>query len=216
MISLFALASTARADQVRSAVSVLTPPTPCSPAYSFDRTIDQSGLSVGYTSGVTDFATYIGANPRHIASNGPPNFSCTFDTSRTVDYDLGAAFTIKQLAFWQYPFAQAGPIINFQVFTSNNAGFVGATLVGSFTALIDGTGTGGFGTGAQVFTLTNSDARYLRMNVLSIDPGSTGYGWSEVAFDAGIVGTTVPEPATLLMTAIGLVGAVVARRRQRS
>ena len=74
VISLFALASTARADQVRSAVSVLTPPTPCSPAYSFDRTIDQSGLSVGYTSGVTDFATYIGANPRHIASNGPRIF----------------------------------------------------------------------------------------------------------------------------------------------
>jgi hypothetical protein len=44
--------------------------------YSIDNTINQSGLSIGYQSGLTDFATYLALNPKHTsAANGNEWFS---------------------------------------------------------------------------------------------------------------------------------------------
>ena len=168
--------ASAQAGVVTSAVAV-TPAGACSTGFVLDRTIDQSGLTVGYTSGATDFASYVLSGPRHEGSNGPQNYSCSFDpVPADVDYDLGATLGILELGFWQYPFESSGPLFDFQVFTSNDPGFGASTLVGSFTAVADGTGLGAPGTALQVFDLLDTDARYLRRRVQTFS--GAGWGWA--------------------------------------
>lgn len=213
---------------IRSAVEVVNAP----PAVNTDpreRTdpnsvIDQSGLTMGYVDGVTDFATYIAQAPAH-DSTGPDDYFAGFSPSpdRPIDFDLGASFGILQLALWNYPLGSRGAILDFEVYTANTVDFLDAMLVGSFTALNDGGGE--FlpqMNGVQVFDLLDTNARYLRIRVLtSVDLDEvfdltnsfTLFGLSEVAFDTGPVSSTeIPEPGTVTLMLTGL-GALILRRR---
>ena len=68
---------------------------------SISNTHDQSGLSAGYTSGVTDFATYIGSGPTHTTTfSGFEWFSSFGTSSATVTYDLGSVMSITKLAVY--------------------------------------------------------------------------------------------------------------------
>jgi len=68
---------------------------------SIGNTFDQSGLSIGYTAGVTDFDTYIASGPTHtLTFGGYEWFSNYGTTSATVTYDFGALVTISALALW--------------------------------------------------------------------------------------------------------------------
>ena len=96
------------------------------------------------------------------------------------------------------------------MFTSNDSDFSVANHVGSFTAAIDGAGLGAPGTALQIFDLVDTAARYLRIDVLTVDPASPAFGWSEVAFDTGA--NTVPVPATLALFGLGLIGVAGSRR----
>lgn len=200
------MSNSAFGGKVVSAVSVIDAP-PAIGNWSFDRTIDQSGLTVGYTSGVTDFASYVLQAPRHEGENSPQNYAASSSIPPlVVDYDLGATHDVLQLAFWQYPHASSGPTIDFSVYTSNDPGFTNSAFVGSFTALIDGTGLGAPGTAMQVFDLTDTSARYVRMDVLRVD-NANGTGWSEVAFEVNVV----PEPASICFATLAVFVCVIKR-----
>jgi hypothetical protein len=203
-----------QAGVVTSAVAVSGPPPFEGTGFTWERTIDQSGLIGHYVSGVTDFDTYVATLPRHIGSNTPPNYAASdSDPPQAVVYDLGSAVEILKLAFWNYPFAASAGPVSLQVFTSNNAGFATSTLVGTFVALNDGTGFSPPGNLVQVFDLIDTSARYVRINALTTVIG-TGVGWSEVAFDVGALVIPEPETYALLLAGLGLL-AFAARGRRK-
>jgi hypothetical protein len=209
LVAFLAIAIDARAEVVRSASSVISAP-PVLGAYSFDRTIDQSGLAIGYVSGVTDFNTYIGLSPTHVGSDTPVNFAASpTAVPQNVDYDLGATYPVTKMAFWNYPFNTLGPVTSLDVYTANNASFTGAFFAGSFFPADDATITGI--NQAQVFDLADSNARYVRLRVTGQATINT-IGYSEVAFGV------VPEPFTLGYVAVAVVSLLgsAGRPRRRS
>ncbi|WP_054763465.1 hypothetical protein [Methylomonas koyamae] len=98
---------------------------------------NQSGLSLGFTSGVTDFAAYIGSNPTHIGGtpeigNGwisPAYCPCT----GTLDFDLGANYSIKQMALWNMAANSGANVAEINLYSSKTADFAAPTAIGSFT-----------------------------------------------------------------------------------
>jgi|GEM_PF-411615 len=221
------LPNLASAGVIRSAVDVVRAPNRASG--SLGGLIDQSGLSVGYIDGATDFDAYIAQSPTHEAyapSNEYFN-GWSFNGSVPIDFDLGAPFQIRQLAFWNAPMIGYIPILDFEVYTANSVDFLDAMLVGSFTAVHDGGPRGQelpYTTGAQVFDLLDTDARYLRIRVLTAATGGGRvidhrrnrlftYGLSEVAFDTGPVSSEVPEPGSLSLMVLGVAALIGVRRR---
>jgi hypothetical protein len=198
----------ARADVIRSANSVISAP-PVIGAYSFDRTIDQSGLTIGYVSGATDFNTYVGLSPTHVGSDSPENFAASPTTvPQDVDYDLGATYPVTKMAFWNYPFNTLGPVSSLDVFTANNASFTGAFFAGSFLPADDAASEVNH---VQVFDLADSNARYIRLHVTG-QTTTNAFGYSEVAF------AVVPEPFTVGYIAVAVVSLLgsAGRTRRRS
>ena len=166
-------------------------------------TIDQTGLSTPFISGVTDFDVYIAGNPTH-ASPGPTNAWSGNAGSLPInlDYDLGATYTVETLALWTS--FQGFSINRFQVFTADNAGFVGAINVGSFDAndtippMV-----------AQIFDLTDTTAQFLRLHILS-NEGAGAVNLSELAVETN----SVPEPLLTTLLATGIVATLGRRRHQ--
>src|SRR5262245_6199090 len=67
-----------------------------------NRVINQSGLSAGYTSGVTDFDTYIARKPTHNSSDGRNIWGSDFSNTGNFDFDLGGTYAIGAFALWNY------------------------------------------------------------------------------------------------------------------
>ena len=68
IVSIF-MASSANAGLITSATSVSSPQGEFGGTFQLDNIINQSGLSAGYTSGVTDFTTFT-SGTTHDALNG--------------------------------------------------------------------------------------------------------------------------------------------------
>ena len=98
--------------------------------------ISQSGLSVGYTSLVTDFDTYVASNPTHIGSTAGFTWFAQSNAPFpiTFDFDLGGTFLIESFAMWgdnqSLPTSQN--VNAFELLADNNPAFSPATLLGSF------------------------------------------------------------------------------------
>ncbi len=194
-LALVILASTsARADFIVGPVGVTEPPGTGS--FGFINTINQSGLSVGYTSGVTDFDDYIALAPTHFGNNFTEGYT-NDEPAVNIDYDLGAPLTIGRMALWFSRFPQSGNPSQLQVITSLTSDFATPFDAGTF---YPNDGRGGFGASpapVQVFDLADSEARYVRVRVLS-KFANFGVFYSEVAFAQ----VTVPEPSSLLMATV--------------
>lgn len=174
-------------------------------------TFDQSGLSAGFTSGVTLFDTFLALNPTHTTTfSGFEWFSNSGTTSASVTYDLGSVMTIGRLALWNEESSGIGTL---DLWGSVNG-------VDFFQLALGLNPTDHFAVDytADVFSWTAQDLRYVRFdmsdcpqpNVGSFDACAIG----EVAFAStnGIVVET-PEPATALLLLSGLAGIAFARRR---
>lgn len=182
-------------------------------AFGVDLISDQSGLSSGYTDGVTDFATFTGSGVTHATvesaggtwlSAGIPSFPFF------LDFDLGAGQGVLSLALWNGTAGNTADISGFSVFTSSVADFSVSTLAGNF---INPIGVGG-PEPVTVFDLIDSVGQYVRLQVNSYYGNSCCTGIGEVAWDVGSV-TAVPEPATLGLFGLGLAGLVLLRRRAK-
>lgn len=174
-------------------------------------TIDQSGLSATYVSGVTDFDTYIGTNPTHTSlAAGNEWFSDFGNLTPTLTFDLGSVLTVDRIALW----------------VEESSGFSTAVLSSS----VDGVTFGNLGTinpvdnpvasyPAEVFGFATTAMQFFRMDMSGCpqpNPGSTQEcSLGEIAFSVGTT-TPIPVPASglLLVSAIAS-GALFGRWRAR-
>ena len=138
------------------------------------------------------------------------------DLDPFVMFDLGAVYTISSFRVWNYNETVANPAfpgrgVNAVTVEYGLLPALGSTVPGITNfAIAPGVATyagelfNGFGT---------FDAQYIRFDINSNHGGDNNfYGLSEVQFD-GVLASTVPEPSSVLLSAICLLGCIVGWRR---
>ena len=179
------------------------------PSTSQENMINQSGLSTGFISGVTDFDTYIAGNPTANCNNcAPQYFGVDGAYSGVIDFDLGGIFSVNQLALGNN---DARGITSFEIFTSDSASFTGAVSVGVFSSTVSGDAQ--LNRPIEVFDLLDTNAQFVRLEVYS--HATSILGISELAFDVAPP-SSVPVPAAVWLFGSGLLGLVGLARRKKS
>lgn len=209
-IGILGFAGTAAADVIIAPVSAVCSVS-CPGFGSLTNTIDQSGLSIGYTSGVTDFDAYLALNPTHTNTFSTFEwFSNSGSTTATVTYNLGAVNTINRLALWNEESSGIGLLNLF--YSTDNILFLPLAL-----GLLPTDNPLGPQYRADVFSFAATNAQYVRFEMSGcpqLNPGSfPACGIGEVAFARG-QGTVAPEPGTMLLLGSGLAALAARRRRQ--
>jgi len=182
------------------------------PSFSLDQAspmnvVNQSGLWNTYTSGVTDFDTFMASGPPH--SNGGGWVSGYFALTGNFDFDLGGSYSIAGLALWSLNDGTA--IGDFRLLASDDATFANSTLLGAFTNNPPG-GRFNFND-PQVFRFAATNAAFVRIEILSNQGSIFNTSILEAAFDASSA-SAVPEPSSVVMMGLGAVGigGMIARR----
>lgn len=179
--------------------------------FSITNTINQSGLSTGFNSGVDDFDTYLASNPTHtLVALGNEWFTPEDVTNATVTYDLGNLFNINRLALWNEESSGIGSF-DISVSTDNINYFNVASSLNPFDNPLNNYP-------AEVFGFGASNARYVRFDVSGCpqpNPGSfNGCGIGEVAF--GTFATAeVPEPASTAGVGVAFLLGTLARKKSK-
>jgi hypothetical protein len=180
---------------------------------SLTETLDQSGLSIGFTSGVTDFDAYLALNPNHtFVFAGNEWFSNSGSTSAQVTYDLGGNFLIDRLALWNEEAAGIGTLN--LLYSTDNVTFL--PLASGLTPTDHSPAVTSYL--ADLFAFAPTTARYVRFDMQNCPQPNNSFpscAIGEVAFSAGIQQAAVPEPATMLLLGTGLAAAGVRRRLQK-
>lgn len=176
-----------------------------SPFYAIDNVFDQSGLSVGYEAGVTDFDAYLAGNVRHSGALNNEWASQRDTTTSRITFDFGREVSIFKLAMWDENNTSIGRLA-----------FSTPTL-GTFLAFNPRENGGSTYGVSDVATFAPITTRYLTLDFSGCgsEPESqsaTGCGLSEIIF-ADATGA-VPEPATwaLMIGGFGMAGAMLRRR----
>ena len=168
-------------------------------------TINQNGLSLGYTNGITDFNTYLASNPTRV-------FFGSWISSETlpgsITFDLGSVFDLDGMVMW----GTAGFLSaqKFELFASVTGDPSSFTSLGSFLQDFE------FNTDkAQVFDFGSTMAQFIRMDIVdNYNTGGNRVGIGEVAFrGAEATPETVPEPMTIFGSVVALgVGALLSKK----
>jgi len=176
-------------------------------------TINHSGLSTGFTNGVTNFDTYIAGNPTHTPLFfGNEWFTPTGVNAATIVYDMGALFSIDRLALWNEEFAGIA-----SMGVALSADGVAFTSAGLFAPANSPTGAS---YPAQVFSLTQTNARFVRLQVTGPqipNDGYNGISMGEIAFRtfAPAAVDPIPEPISAALLIPGLAAFGLIKRRKR-
>lgn len=173
-------------------------------------TYNQNGLFTTYTSGVTDFNTYIGSNPIHtLVFAGNEWFSNPASSSATVTYSLGSVVSIDRLALWNEDYSGIGTL-----------NILGSTDGVSFSTILSGLNptdnANDVNYGAEVFAFGATAVQYVRLemsNCPQIPQGYDACAIGEVAFRQA--DGRVPEPAGVGLLGLGLLALTRVIRNRR-
>lgn len=174
-------------------------------------TFNQNGLSTKYTANVTDFDAYIASNPRHTLLFSDAEWFSNLETkSAVVTYDLGANRGFDRFALWNEESSGIG-LLNLLVSVDGlNFATVLSGIAPFDNPLLD--------YGPEVFSFGTVFGRYVRLEMSNCpqpDPGAfAACAIGEIGFRAADVG--VPEPGTLALLGLGLVGVGIGRKRRRT
>jgi hypothetical protein len=163
--------------------------------------IDQSGLSVGYTSGVDNFDAYLAGSPEHNNSTSTVWQSDSVQTGN-VDFDLGGIFLVEEIAFWNIPF-NGSAVTQVQLFASNDPTFENAIDLGVFMIPYE---EGPSSLPAELLDIADTSAQFVRIEVQENFDDAPRSGFAEVAFGV------VPEPSASLLACTALVVLAALRR----
>ncbi|MBJ7413077.1 MAG: PEP-CTERM sorting domain-containing protein [Phenylobacterium sp.] len=175
--------------------------------WTVDRTIDQSGLSVGYTAGVTDFDAYLAQGVTHSGALNTEWQSNQSSRSASLVFDFGREVTLYKLALWDE---------NNTVQRTMSISTPSLGLVRSFSPAENPVIQR-----SEVFTFAPITTRYLTLDINGCgndqeDHSASWCGVGEIIFADGSSVGGVPEPATWAMMIMGFggIGATLRRRRQ--
>ncbi len=102
-----------------------------------DNARNQSGLSAGYTSLVDNFNAYIATGPVHDSSDQSNRWTSN-PLPGSIDFDLGASYSIDALALWSQGNG-IGSIAAFTLTAADDSAFTNPTSLGSFSGSSAGT-----------------------------------------------------------------------------
>ena len=175
-------------------------------------TIDQSGLSAPYVSGLTEFDNYV-QTVEHVSAPGndfvpqPPGGDLMAPIEGYVEYDLGQNYLIDAIAFWNFSFGSLDPYYGVREFSLSANGHE----LGIFTpdmSLIELAQ-------ADVFTFDPVAAQEFRLDITANGEQWLAYG--EVAFRQSSSNTSpVPLPGTLWLLGSGVTGLLMMKGRKMS
>jgi hypothetical protein len=173
-------------------------------------TFNQNGLQSTYTSGVTDFDTYLAGNPTHTTAYAGYEWFSNYGTSSAqVTYSLGGVKSIDAMALWN---EESSGIGSLNLLTSSD-GVHFTSLLSTLSPTNNSKESGFYG--ADVFRFGAVAAQYVRFEMSGCpQPEPNAYpscAIGEVAFSQS---SAVPTPATIALLGLGLVGIGAARRKQ--
>lgn len=181
------------------------------------QSIDGSGLSQPYTSGVTMFDTWV-ASTTHNSNSSTTRLELryTAGVSPMLSFDLGAEHDINGLAWFEASSRPAGTVTGIKVYADDDF-----DLSNGNTGLLLDTGTfakpAGWTPGAalpNVFSFAQAaQTRYLNLELI-YSGAIHNIAIGEVVFREASV-SAVPEPGTyaLMLAGLGAVGFMARRRR---
>jgi hypothetical protein len=197
--------------------------------YSILNTINQSGLSVGYMSGVTDFNSYLDGNPTHTSLSNNNEWFSEFYASgnfvaQTVTYAFSALTSINGFALWNEEFAGIGTTQMLWSADGENYTFLN-TINPEPSEFAPNNTVVPYS--AQVFSFQSTAMMFFRL-VIENCPGQPenpssirGCGIGEVAFSSvppgSVPDSVVPVPAALplLASVLGIFAWLGRRQKNR-
>ncbi len=172
-------------------------------------TFNQSGLETGYTSGVTNFDTFVATTTHTNVFAGFEWFSDLGTTSASVTYDLGSVIKIDKMALWNEESAGIGLLD--LLFSTDGVTF--SSLLSALVPTDNPVDENGYL--ADVFRFGATDLRYVQMDMSRCPqpvPGSfSSCAIGEVAFNQ-VAAVPVPAAGLLLLGALGGLGLMRRRR----
>lgn len=183
-------------------------PTGYSAPTALGNLIDQSGLSIGYVSGVTDFDSYTasttacyGCTPGEDAFRELGGVASDVEGLGSITFDLGSTQSISGMAIWNQ--AGSASLNTFDLWANGS-------LIGSYA--MNGNSQD-FPQPASSFSFSTVTTQFVTMRITSNFGYTGGTILNEVAFESA---SAVPEPESYALALAGLAVLGLVGRRSRS
>ena len=201
------LASASHAQSILGISAISSPQGDFGSLFALDNAINQSGLSVGYTSGVTNFASYVASTTHASEASFNSGFTRTVGLPQIFSFDIGSVQAVDGFAIWATDNLGSVTAFNLYADNDNNFGNGVGSLLGAFN--VSGESALSF---ADVRSFSAVSTRYLQLQVNA--PADFNAGIGEFALRKA--STTVPEPSTYAMMGAGLLALGLISRRRRT